>query len=162
MLSPLGAGTQTRLSRTWPRPLLRVLVPETCRRAFGVLHKPWENRDQVPSFGRLEPLRPTHSSVLRVQQGWEDVPQFKHLLIISPSCRFGCSKLPQFWYARFVTALPCVTRPPAAAKPRHAHPTRRHKVLSAKERAPQRQTRRAGSVERIPGAVPDPRYGGGP
>ena len=42
--------------------------------------------------------------------------------------------------------LPSATRPPAAGRPRHARPTRRHKVLSAN--GPQHQTRRAGGVER--------------
>ena len=65
---PLELG-RFRCFACWP--------PETCRRAFGVLHKPWENRGQVPAFGRLEPRRPTHSPVLRLQQGWEDVPQLE-------------------------------------------------------------------------------------
>ena len=40
-----------------------------------------------------------------------------------------------FSMPRFRTALSDATGPPAAARPRHAHPTLRHKVLSAKERA---------------------------
>ena len=51
--------------------------PETCCRAFGVFRKPWENLGQVPTFDRFQLRRPTLSSVLRVQQSWEDVPQLE-------------------------------------------------------------------------------------
>ena len=59
---------------------------------------------------------------------------------------------------RFGTALPSATGPPVVARPRHACPTRRHKVSSAKGRAP---TPNSASGERRKEPSPVPRYGGG-
>ena len=61
-------------------------------------------------------------------------------------CRCGSSHLSRFWKDPFGTALPSATPPSAAARPRRARLTR-HKVVPRKN-GPQRQTRKAGRVER--------------
>ena len=56
--------------------------------------------------------------------------------------------------SRVGTVLPGATAPPAAARPSHARPTVRHKVLSAKERAPT-QNSASGKPRKEPSPVPD-------
>ena len=60
------------------------------------------------------------------------------LIRLSSPCRFGLSKLARFYSTmpREAPALPSAAGPPAAARPRHALPTRQRKVSSANDQAP--------------------------
>ena len=55
---------------------------------------------------------------------------------------------------RFGMVIPCATGPPADARPPHVRSTRRHKVLSAKKRAPTPNSVR-GERRKQPLPIPD-------